>query len=133
MFKITAIVSLMLIATWSHADSRRYKKEATSSSDYPQGSTVWGTFSCDSCGNECVKACGTKHFRACCFNYLRKKRGPEHIKFWTPNAMDMKMDSPYKKLPIIAIETVPDFFGELAKDFEPNPFEDTADNRLYEV
>ncbi|XP_061726190.1 uncharacterized protein LOC133531799 isoform X1 [Cydia pomonella] len=130
MFKITAIVSLMLIATWSHADSRRYKKEATSSS----GSTVWGTFSCDSCGNECVKACGTKHFRACCFNYLRKKRGPEHIKFWTPSAMEVKMESPYKtKLPIITIETVPDFFGELSKD-EPNPFEDMFDNRMmYEV
>ncbi|XP_061726191.1 uncharacterized protein LOC133531799 isoform X2 [Cydia pomonella] len=111
MFKITAIVSLMLI-----------------------GSTVWGTFSCDSCGNECVKACGTKHFRACCFNYLRKKRGPEHIKFWTPSAMEVKMESPYKtKLPIITIETVPDFFGELSKD-EPNPFEDMFDNRMmYEV
>lgn len=31
--------------------------------------------SCDSCGRECTAACGTRQFRACCFNYLRK-RGP---------------------------------------------------------
>ncbi|XP_073964327.1 trissin isoform X2 [Choristoneura fumiferana] len=108
MFKITAIVSLMLI-----------------------GSTVWGTFSCDSCGSECVKACGTKHFRACCFNYLRKKRGPERVKFWTPNALEIKMETPYKtKLPVITFETVPDVLAELSKDFEPNPYEDTIENRL---
>uniref|UniRef100_A0A182NYC3 Trissin n=1 Tax=Anopheles dirus TaxID=7168 RepID=A0A182NYC3_9DIPT len=37
--------------------------------------------SCDSCGRECASACGTRHFRTCCFNYLRKRsstppRGP---------------------------------------------------------
>uniref|UniRef100_A0A1A9VBA5 Uncharacterized protein n=1 Tax=Glossina austeni TaxID=7395 RepID=A0A1A9VBA5_GLOAU len=32
---------------------------------------------CDSCGNECANACGTKHFRTCCFNYLRKRSDPE--------------------------------------------------------
>ncbi|CAG5030634.1 unnamed protein product [Parnassius apollo] len=33
--------------------------------------------SCSSCGSECVSACGTRRFRTCCFNYLRRKRGPE--------------------------------------------------------
>ncbi|XP_059621238.1 uncharacterized protein LOC132264916 [Phlebotomus argentipes] len=30
--------------------------------------------SCDSCGRECANACGTRHFRTCCFNYLKRKR-----------------------------------------------------------
>ncbi|GAB0088011.1 uncharacterized protein DMENIID0001_023860 [Sergentomyia squamirostris] len=30
--------------------------------------------SCDSCGRECATACGTRHFRTCCFNYLKRKR-----------------------------------------------------------
>ncbi|CAG9570872.1 unnamed protein product [Danaus chrysippus] len=30
--------------------------------------------SCNSCGIECAPACGTRRFRSCCFNYLRKKR-----------------------------------------------------------
>ncbi|KAK8394821.1 hypothetical protein O3P69_005950 [Scylla paramamosain] len=30
--------------------------------------------SCDSCGSECQSACGTKNFRACCFNFLRRRR-----------------------------------------------------------
>jgi hypothetical protein len=29
--------------------------------------------SCDSCGRECQAACGTRKFRTCCFNYLRKR------------------------------------------------------------
>lgn len=32
--------------------------------------------SCDSCGRECASACGTRNFRTCCFNYLRKRSGP---------------------------------------------------------
>ncbi|XP_030371423.1 trissin [Scaptodrosophila lebanonensis] len=32
---------------------------------------------CDSCGKECASACGTKHFRTCCFNYLRKRTDPD--------------------------------------------------------
>ncbi|KAJ8919105.1 hypothetical protein NQ315_012090 [Exocentrus adspersus] len=35
---------------------------------------VWGEAqSCNSCGSECQSACGTRHFRTCCFNYLRKR------------------------------------------------------------
>ncbi|XP_002411745.2 uncharacterized protein LOC8036165 [Ixodes scapularis] len=28
---------------------------------------------CNACGPECVTACGTAMFRACCFNYNRKR------------------------------------------------------------
>lgn len=38
---------------------------------------LWCTWSvalsCDSCGRECQAACGTRNFRTCCFNYLRKR------------------------------------------------------------
>ncbi|CAD6996246.1 unnamed protein product [Ceratitis capitata] len=34
------------------------------------------SMTCDSCGNECTNACGTKNFRTCCFNYLRKRNDP---------------------------------------------------------
>lgn len=33
---------------------------------------VWGE-SCSSCGHECESSCGTRHFRTCCFNYLKKR------------------------------------------------------------
>ncbi|XP_034234028.1 uncharacterized protein LOC117641041 [Thrips palmi] len=32
--------------------------------------------SCTSCGPECVSACGSRRYRTCCFNYLRKRRSP---------------------------------------------------------
>nr|XP_026494154.1 uncharacterized protein LOC113399276 [Vanessa tameamea] len=35
--------------------------------------------SCNSCGMECAPACGTRHFRSCCFNYLRRKRDPDML------------------------------------------------------
>ncbi|KAK4882433.1 hypothetical protein RN001_005752 [Aquatica leii] len=38
---------------------------------------VWGAaLSCISCGSECESACGTRHFKTCCFNYLRKRSPP---------------------------------------------------------
>ncbi|XP_044739238.1 uncharacterized protein LOC123300688 [Chrysoperla carnea] len=37
--------------------------------------TFTSALSCDSCGQECAAACGSRHFRACCFNYLRKRNG----------------------------------------------------------
>lgn len=36
---------------------------------------IQGAYACDSCGRECAAACGTRHFRTCCFNYLRKRSG----------------------------------------------------------
>ncbi|XP_011196905.1 uncharacterized protein LOC105221544 [Zeugodacus cucurbitae] len=38
------------------------------------------SMTCDSCGNECTNACGTKNFRTCCFNYLRKRNDPSAMK-----------------------------------------------------
>ncbi|XP_030573631.1 trissin [Drosophila novamexicana] len=35
---------------------------------------------CDSCGKECANACGTKNFRTCCFNYLRKRTDPDALR-----------------------------------------------------
>jgi len=32
---------------------------------------VWAN--CNACGSECANACGTRMFRACCFNYNRKR------------------------------------------------------------
>ncbi|XP_045456920.1 uncharacterized protein LOC123666951 [Melitaea cinxia] len=54
MLKITTILVLMCIGTLSA-----------------------GGKSCNSCGPECAPACGTRYFRTCCFNYLRRKRGPD--------------------------------------------------------
>lgn len=36
------------------------------------------SLSCDSCGSECARACGTRHFRTCCFNYVKKRSGSFH-------------------------------------------------------
>ncbi|CAK1543869.1 unnamed protein product [Leptosia nina] len=42
---------------------------------------------CQSCGQECEPACGTRYFRTCCFNYLRRKRGSHTSKMshYSPN------------------------------------------------
>ncbi|XP_017778793.1 PREDICTED: uncharacterized protein LOC108564304 [Nicrophorus vespilloides] len=29
--------------------------------------------SCNSCGMECENACGTRNFKTCCFNYMKKR------------------------------------------------------------
>ncbi|XP_019874423.2 uncharacterized protein LOC109602490 [Aethina tumida] len=42
--------------------------------------------SCNSCGKECQSACGTRHFRTCCFNYLKKRSSPPEPPL--PFAMD---------------------------------------------
>jgi hypothetical protein len=38
--------------------------------------------SCDSCGSECARACGTRNFRTCCFNYVRKRSSGVHQFTW---------------------------------------------------
>ncbi|XP_075989258.1 trissin isoform X1 [Anticarsia gemmatalis] len=112
MLKITAIVSLMLI-----------------------GSTLWAaSLSCDSCGSECASACGTRHFRSCCFNYLRKKRGPEAIKFYTPS-QDMKESQPRSKLPMFVVENIPMpeqwLANMLSNENHPYMGSDIAENHIY--
>ncbi|XP_013144036.1 PREDICTED: uncharacterized protein LOC106107639 [Papilio polytes] len=129
MRKITAIVSLMLIA-WSQADTRRQKKEASSSEDFRTGNLLAAGLSCDSCGSECAAACGTRHFRACCFNYLRRKRGPDHVKL-QQNHEDIKSERIQKTLPIVVLE-IPEEWREntLLSDFKPYLYDDTVGNRL---
>ncbi|XP_072943318.1 uncharacterized protein Trissin isoform X2 [Epargyreus clarus] len=106
MFKITAIVSLMFI-----------------------GSTLWAaSLSCDSCGSECASACGTRHFRSCCFNYLRKKRGQDGFKLWSQNLHDMNTDVQKSKMPFL--EDLPEPWAFLSNDLKPYPYEDNVDNRL---
>uniref|UniRef100_A0A2H1V5T8 SFRICE_017692 n=1 Tax=Spodoptera frugiperda TaxID=7108 RepID=A0A2H1V5T8_SPOFR len=52
-------------------------RDLGSDSQVEQMSGVWS--SCDSCGRECSASCGTRRFRACCFNYLRRKRAPHAV------------------------------------------------------
>ncbi|CAH0730366.1 unnamed protein product, partial [Brenthis ino] len=108
MFKIAAILSLMLI-----------------------GSTLWAaSLSCDSCGSECASACGTRHFRSCCFNYLRKKRGPDNVKFLSQNTQNWKPENFEKtKLPVVLIEDL-EPWNIMPNDFKLYPYEDTIENRL---
>ncbi|XP_026744068.1 uncharacterized protein LOC113505519 [Trichoplusia ni] len=112
MFKITAIVSLMLI-----------------------GSTLWAaSLSCDSCGSECASACGTRHFRSCCFNYLRRKRGPETLKFLNQN---QELEGrPKSKLPMFVVENIPvpeQWFSSLSNENHPYSLEDMIENRVYDA
>ncbi|KAK0077895.1 hypothetical protein PV325_003329 [Microctonus aethiopoides] len=44
--------------------------------------TVGETLSCDQCGRECVPICGTRQFRACCYNNLKKRMPDDGIKLW---------------------------------------------------
>ncbi|CAD1475787.1 unnamed protein product, partial [Heterotrigona itama] len=38
-------------------------------------SWVFGeTLSCEQCGKECAEKCGTRQFRACCFNNMKKRQ-----------------------------------------------------------
>ncbi|XP_033204201.1 trissin [Bombus vosnesenskii] len=32
------------------------------------------TLSCEQCGRECAEKCGTRQFRACCFNNMKKRQ-----------------------------------------------------------
>ncbi|CAH0403794.1 unnamed protein product [Chilo suppressalis] len=108
MFKITAIVSLVLI-----------------------GSTLWASgLSCDSCGSECLSACGTRHFRSCCFNYLRKKRGPDAVKLWSPSFQDK--GSRQERLPMFAVKSVaePWYSNAVASNNKPFPYDDTLENHF---
>nr|XP_032526317.1 uncharacterized protein LOC116777063 isoform X2 [Danaus plexippus plexippus] len=129
MFKLTAILSLMLIATWSLADSRRHKRDAASSPDFSSGSTMWAaSLSCDSCGSECASACGTRHFRSCCFNYLRKKRGPD-AKFLSHNDDYIAVHKP--KFPLYVLDDIPEASSNnMPADFKFYPYHDTIENRL---
>ena len=75
--------------------------------------------SCDWCGQECQSVCGTRNFRTCCFNYLRKRSDvgaeegegpglrfevlmvPELVaRYWDPpEEPDSKPDDPEAEIP----------------------------------
>ncbi|XP_058464655.1 uncharacterized protein LOC131438570 [Malaya genurostris] len=52
--------------------------------------------SCDSCGKECTSACGTRHFRTCCFNYLRKRSPLPPLATQPPPPSPLSSLSPHK-------------------------------------
>ncbi|KAJ8703969.1 hypothetical protein PYW07_013263 [Mythimna separata] len=109
MLKITAVLTLMFIV-----------------------GSVWAA--CDSCGSECASACGTRRFRACCFNYLRRKRGHEAFKMmhsFAPNAKESQQKS---EVPLFMIENVPMLekwtTDEFSSENHPYSLEDMLENRL---
>ncbi|XP_038221149.1 trissin-like [Zerene cesonia] len=59
------------------------------------------TLNCQSCGRECASACGSRYFRTCCFNYLRKKRGSDTFKI-----VSSINDLPFIPKPKIIIENL---------------------------
>nr|XP_012152795.1 PREDICTED: uncharacterized protein LOC105664152 [Megachile rotundata]XP_012152796.1 PREDICTED: uncharacterized protein LOC105664152 [Megachile rotundata] len=40
------------------------------------------TLSCDQCGRECADICGTRQFRACCFNNMKKRQFNSGLQSW---------------------------------------------------
>uniref|UniRef100_A0A182PYU6 Trissin n=1 Tax=Anopheles epiroticus TaxID=199890 RepID=A0A182PYU6_9DIPT len=52
--------------------------------------------SCDSCGRECASACGTRHFRTCCFNYLRKRSSSPPL---DSSGIDKRLEQLYRTRP----------------------------------
>ncbi|KAJ8705651.1 hypothetical protein PYW08_012697 [Mythimna loreyi] len=94
-------------------------------------SSAWSA--CDSCGSECASACGTRRFRACCFNYLRRKRGPDAFKKIQWLAQDMQESQPKSEVPVFLVSNVPtrkwttDVFSN---DNQPYYLDDMLENRL---
>ncbi|XP_043270363.1 uncharacterized protein Trissin [Venturia canescens] len=44
--------------------------------------TFGETLSCDQCGRECMPSCGTRQFRACCYNNMKKRNQDSGFKLW---------------------------------------------------
>ncbi|CAH0730371.1 unnamed protein product, partial [Brenthis ino] len=86
--------------------------------------SIWAAGVCNSCGSECAPACGTRYFRSCCFNYLRKKRGPDDFKILSSN--DRKPQSIQRTIPLFSE-------GEswnMPNDFKLHSYEDMVENQL---
>ncbi|XP_076239984.1 U-scoloptoxin(20)-Cw1a-like [Calliopsis andreniformis] len=49
--------------------------------------TFGETLSCDQCGRECADICGTRQFRACCFNNMKKRQFDGGMKLWMKSHM----------------------------------------------
>ncbi|PZC71907.1 hypothetical protein B5X24_HaOG212278 [Helicoverpa armigera] len=87
---------------------------------------------CDSCGQECAPACGTRRFRACCFNYLRRKRGPELHKILSAPRDTKEEKAPAVAMYVVANIPVPEPWMSSAVSSENQRYslEDTLENRL---
>lgn len=90
---------------------------------------------CKSCGNECEQACGTRRFRGCCFNYLRKKRGPDTEEFWAPRVEEQQKKE--GKLSVLFLEYPDDLdaFGfpvTVSDDFIGSPEGNLKKQALHE-
>ncbi|KAJ8705650.1 hypothetical protein PYW08_012696 [Mythimna loreyi] len=109
MLKITAILTLMFIV-----------------------SSVWSA--CDSCGSECASACGTRRFRACCFNYLRRKRGPDAFKMIHTFSPNVKVRHQKSEVPVFMMDNVPMLDQWTTDGFssenQPYSLEDMFENHL---
>ncbi|KAF9419590.1 hypothetical protein HW555_003868 [Spodoptera exigua] len=89
-------------------------------------SSVWS--SCDSCGSECAASCGTRRFRACCFNYLRRKRAP-HAAQLHFKPQGLKENRPMADL-LSFIEEDPNADLWMNTEYQPYPPEDMFGNGL---
>ncbi|KAG7213882.1 hypothetical protein KM043_003089 [Ampulex compressa] len=59
--------------------------------------TFGETLSCDQCGRECADICGTRQFRACCFNNMRKRHSDFGLEFWMrPMRYAVRLRSDYE-------------------------------------
>ncbi|CAH2100975.1 unnamed protein product [Euphydryas editha] len=90
------------------------------------GTLLAASMSCKSCGPECAPACGTRHFRTCCFNYLRRKRGPdtkqaafENFLTWRPESKQFTEDF--------------EMLGFTPSEFENYHKDDKTDNTLHNI
>ncbi|XP_026744324.1 uncharacterized protein LOC113505715 [Trichoplusia ni] len=122
MLKITAFLALAFIENLK-------KKFQLLISTFPV-SCAWSSgLSCGSCGPECAPACGTRRFRACCFNYLRRKR-TDGLK------IHLLEDDFTQNLPLHHISKTPSeeqwLFSVLANENHPYNFENKAENHLEE-
>ncbi|KAF7283819.1 trissin [Rhynchophorus ferrugineus] len=68
---------------------------------------VWGAVeTCNSCGSECQSACGTRHFRTCCFNYLKKRSNPEPLPLTLDPSLRLELWLAKSKYPYFQSRTV---------------------------
>jgi hypothetical protein len=72
------------------------------------------TLSCDSCGRECQAACGTRNFRTCCFNYLRKRS----------NSAGEEGDSPGLRLELLVVPELAARYWDPPEEPDTKPAEE---------
>ncbi|XP_035454138.2 uncharacterized protein LOC118278852 [Spodoptera frugiperda] len=93
-------------------------------------SGVWS--SCDSCGRECSASCGTRRFRACCFNYLRRKRAPHAVQ--VHQLIENVKSQENSDFPVFLIEDAPLserlISNVLPSEYQPYTTDNLVENQL---